>query len=481
MMWKRPTSLLRWLFEALTVGCFGWALINRAMPTRINADHVLLSLMSLRNVTPFYWGQDRYANLLPAAASLVRDPLLNLAFILAVLGSSFILTLRLLASGVSRMRGPVRQHDTLLSICVCLWLGLTLLNDEALFVFGVEPYAFSCVLFAAGVLLARAPVMQWHTAVSAAVLVAMAVAVNPSVLLLLAGAVVLPPHRLRGVVLLLVGLLTAWISSRVASGYSARIGYTDLRFSEPWQHIGSAFGAIVTGFDSHRLAGLFLVLALVIVGRLLGVPWLKAIRLRVPLGGLLAAFLWTALLAQHPWIQRNGFAFRYMYVAFFAVLFAFSFTIVTVLQVAPAPLRFIVLCGLLLDVGSTWPAKSVPLREYTVIAKAFADLELAPDKSKPLWLAGDYWRVWPALWVCLVEGRDCVGSAYRHEGDDQALVALSWRRSTEGANALCLGAELAQCKQDTDSRFACPLRWSTPQLLRDSQLLSVSSAADCKR
>ena len=49
-----------------------------------NGDGLLLSLMSLQHLSFFFWGQDRFANLVPWLASAVHDPMANAQIQLAI-------------------------------------------------------------------------------------------------------------------------------------------------------------------------------------------------------------------------------------------------------------------------------------------------------------------------------------------------------------------------------------------------------------
>ena len=46
-----------------------------------NGDTLLLSIISTQEVTPYYWGQDRWLNLIPFVFSFVQDTELNLILI----------------------------------------------------------------------------------------------------------------------------------------------------------------------------------------------------------------------------------------------------------------------------------------------------------------------------------------------------------------------------------------------------------------
>ncbi len=53
------------------------ALVLLRVPLSQNADGLLETVMSLQRLTLFYWGQSRFANILPALAAPIRDPVAN--------------------------------------------------------------------------------------------------------------------------------------------------------------------------------------------------------------------------------------------------------------------------------------------------------------------------------------------------------------------------------------------------------------------
>ena len=85
----------RWILFAasalLSVIGFNWA-----VPLGFDADTVMQSVMSAQNVTLFYWGQDRYINLLPFIFSWVRNIYTNFYAISLTSGIAFFLFIELI-------------------------------------------------------------------------------------------------------------------------------------------------------------------------------------------------------------------------------------------------------------------------------------------------------------------------------------------------------------------------------------------------
>ena len=53
-------------------------ILSLSISLRQNADGILLTIMSIQKLTPYYWAQDRYANLTPLLAAWVHNPVDNL-------------------------------------------------------------------------------------------------------------------------------------------------------------------------------------------------------------------------------------------------------------------------------------------------------------------------------------------------------------------------------------------------------------------
>lgn len=54
-----------------------WSLMLHFLPTQDNSDGLLQTIISLQKLTVYFWGQDRFGNLLPALTAWIHDPLEN--------------------------------------------------------------------------------------------------------------------------------------------------------------------------------------------------------------------------------------------------------------------------------------------------------------------------------------------------------------------------------------------------------------------
>ena len=91
---------MRYSLVALVwLGLITHVTVSGLAPAFLNADVILNSVMSLQNITPFYWGQNRLLNVVPLLAWPLRDPALNLLAILYLNTGLYYLVLWIFARG----------------------------------------------------------------------------------------------------------------------------------------------------------------------------------------------------------------------------------------------------------------------------------------------------------------------------------------------------------------------------------------------
>ena len=126
------------------------AAINCFSPEYLNAETLMFSVMSIQNVTPFVWGQDRLANFVSYPLSPISSPHLNLFAHLWLFSLSFFLLLLACARLVVRLMQPAGESDAdfLVVFVIAVVVSLLTLSPFASHVFILEgqPYAASYLL-----------------------------------------------------------------------------------------------------------------------------------------------------------------------------------------------------------------------------------------------------------------------------------------------------------------------------------------------
>ena len=184
--------------------------VNRYLPSALNADTILFSIMSLQNVTPFYWGQNRLANIVPFLLSPVQSPLLNLGLQILVIAMAYYAFLIVLTLVVTKhVLGVTDARDRWLGVGIVIATCTLLIAPHAAAIFITEgqPYALSYLTMLAAIFLAQGQHKVRAAASQLAILVS--VGLNPSVILFLGPLACLFcfQRRYREGMLLLAGMV----------------------------------------------------------------------------------------------------------------------------------------------------------------------------------------------------------------------------------------------------------------------------------
>ena len=180
------TLLVVSLFAAL-LAIISTLTVLRYSARYLNADTIMQSIQSVQNVDLFFWGQNRFASVVPLLASPFANPEVNLFVVLFLNSLSFHGLLLL----VSYMGTPVLAGDRSWVATMVVFLVMTAVSNavlfaRTLFVMSLEAQPFSLSLLAALGAFLLWKRREWWSLLSAGALVGLAVGVNPSVVLLIA-------------------------------------------------------------------------------------------------------------------------------------------------------------------------------------------------------------------------------------------------------------------------------------------------------
>jgi hypothetical protein len=141
-----PNLLQDLLGTVIVSGFLSVLTINRFAPQSLNADTVLHSIMSLQNVTVFYWGQNRFLNLFPWLLSWINNASANLYAELLLFSFNFFALLCCLALvGTQFIFPEALRRDRWLATILLLTITFALAKPEAMYDFTGQgqPYASS--------------------------------------------------------------------------------------------------------------------------------------------------------------------------------------------------------------------------------------------------------------------------------------------------------------------------------------------------
>jgi hypothetical protein len=457
-----------WLL-GLSVTAFALSLVTAHGIQRqfLNADHIMYSIMSLDQVTLFYWGQNRFLSVIPFLASTISDPYLNLLTVTALSALSHLLCLTLLYATAKQLL--LRRSVSLRELApgtLLLW-GLTfvLLEPAALYTM-LQHHEYSLaisMLLAAWLLVMRASSAKSTLAtvlepVFAGLLMLLALGVNPS-LVVLGFALVLLKVILRGgwrherfvLVLWLAGLTTAFsFWYLIMNRQEDEQRYFSIRWNEITQGFELGISSFINQFEP-----------IVVLVLLVTMTWLAIITARksqvhvrpqvLAAAAFVAVFavVWVLGFSTIEWIFENDHHPRYFLPATYLVLLVTALALGRLVQMRMKvhPAMFSLL-GLLL-IGSL--VFKAPLSNNLLTAPVFEALPKVD--SRALILAGDYWDVWPQYFLLKTEGEVPVSLAYRSKAIAEyfRVELKQMLADTQPATAWCISSSSSRCERQLRS------------------------------
>jgi hypothetical protein len=395
-----------------------------------HADSLLTVLISIQRWTPFFWGQDRFGMLVPLVAVPIRHPLANL------LAQGWMMTAAALLAPFVMARFLTGRAGPWLAIGACTnTLFLLVAAPAVQFDWLVaQPYGLSISLGFAALILASDD-RRLPASIAALVFLALACWVNVGVGLMLAIATVIAGSRP-------VRLLTLAAAGTALAAVAARYGAT--------AHTIASLAAPRQWLDGWRLLleGLPGVTASpdavigIAIGTAAAIAWLwrtDALPPWRPAAAICAMAVGTWLVVgMSLWVGMNRYVFRYMY---------------PTLMIAGAGVSIVVAAlfakrtkGLTAAALTAWAAVTIVRYGMPSLARVEGDIDArfgartaSVLHSGATVMAGDYWRVWPAVFHAnLALARThaqarVFGLAYRSEETDPL-----WQRA--GQSILIAGA-----------------------------------------
>lgn len=403
--------------------------VLRWSAANIAADAVLQSVMSVQDVRWFFWGQNRFASVVPALLHPIADPAVNLFACQLVNALSFYGLLLLLAAVAVPVLTDRRGWQPALAAFLVLATAAQLVIEPLPLYFmalDAQPYALSWLLGLGSFLLWRPG--SWWRLVASGGLAFLAIGLNPSVALgvaiLAVGRMIRRREWIRWPAFGLLWLSGLAIWMVIAGRYPPVTGpivygdsdYYSFQLELLTGGAGRSGGAIVDAFRPT----VTVLLAVVSAGSL----FVVAARVRTALlvrMGLLAAFAagYWVLFTGNVWVAANGWGVRYFFPVLVIVL------IVLAAPIAAALLALRVADAVPVAVAGTVCALSclgpqTPLSQSPVLSQV--DPTAAYARAEGIhYVAGSYWYAWPVLHQLLVDGRtSAFAAALRSDGDPAA-------------------------------------------------------------
>ncbi len=417
-----------------------------------DADSVLPAIMSVQKLTWFYWGQNRFANLLPLLASPVRsvDANLHLQFVLRQVCGFGAVFLVLGLVGERRF-----VYDRFFAGVLALMLAAG--SFVGSFFNPAVPQAVAAAVFAAGLWLARSDIRPRRWLVVGvlfwgAFLVDMSLAVFavPVAFVLLAlGTGGLGSKGGCAAVTVAAGL--AWAQSQL---FTPR---TPVAFRPTWHGLNDAATAILGEINLTALAGGLLATA----GLAACLRRSRAAAVAVPVAdlavlGVLVATAWAY--ANLSWVQDNGNATRYYNdMKLFAVVVPAGWAVMSLRAAAVRPGLAAVAWRIGLPMAAllavAWHA-GLPGRlsfvngdrtDPLAINDALPAILAAVPKDRPMVVTGDYWSAVPLVYLRLSGRGGRESYAATDHWNPMRPVLRRLLLSDRAFTLVCLGTEAGRC------------------------------------
>lgn len=398
--------------------------VLRQSAVNLAGDAILQSVMSVQHVEWFYWGQNRFASVVPLLARPVADPMANLMTIQILNALSFYGLLLLLAAMatpvLSDRRGWPRVLVVFLAIAAVAQL---ILKPLPLYFVALDaqPYSLSWLLGLGSYLLWRRS--RWWEFTAAGALAWIAIGLNPSVVVGIGALALVEMIRRRQWIrwpVFGVGWLLGLVSWMViAARYPADNGpfpasepdYFAFRVDLFQADAGKSLDAIRSGL--HQ--GLTLALAVLAVLCLLAVSAKVRTALLIRLAFLAGfAVIYWVVFTGNPWVSANGSAIRYFFPVLIIVILGLATPTAGALLAIRAPVALpIAVTATVCAVASIGP--QTPLSDAPTISQVEA--AVADARANGIhYVAGNYWSVWPVVHGMLADGRlAAFGTALRSE------------------------------------------------------------------
>ncbi len=428
--------------------------VLRLAPEHLNSDVLMNTIMSLQNVTLFYWGANRILNLLPFLSAWIPDPAMNLAFVLAFTTICHFALILLIARILLDFEpDPTPPFRLAALFAVLATVSVALFHQEQAFSLivwqMVYPLPLLIVLAAGrGIALRHGP--DWRWAVVWLPLLVVAIGVNFAVMLpALFLALVMAPFagvsRLRAA-LLALGSVAAGLFWRSMSLSHGSESYTQLRTEEYAQSVLASLRSIGAVFDPVAVGAVaVLLLSLVLLaGRRAGsIASLFSIRRTAGLAfAALGVFLlaWLLAFSATRWVQINEHHFRYFTFLLYGLFFLLGFGLVRLFRAGGRPVRALALLASLTYWGGVMVTAPTPFSEYHVFREAD---RISPDPQ--LFYAGDYWVFWPIVLRDMMAGHDAYGLGNLAEGNRHGLMERAIGREDGEITLACVQEPAETC------------------------------------
>lgn len=421
-------------------------------PAHLNADVLINSVMSLQNVTLYYWGQNRLLNVLPALTSVVSNPADNLVAVLLCTSLTFFVLIYMICRTVVSLAGVAKLELSTLRLFVLLSSAvLIVLKPIAIYEMAIGHVEYSLaaalLVFSFYTFALRRHESFVGVSLSIAAII-LAIGLNPSTVIptvflsLFAFACkrkIISPESILGGCGLISFLFWSYISSHY-EGPSYTAFSPAILFAGLERVISGLIGTVdklpfLVFFCGVLIVRFFL---LILIGPTFEVDAFIYSRN----AAVIFSISWVLLFSSSAWVQANDFSWRYFIYVLFAGFFFFATFCEELLERIPVISSLLVVLMTAAVAAASMASPVLGFRDYAVFKVAD---DRAPVSGS--FYAGDYWVVWPAVLREMMQGHMAYGLAYRGSGNDaEARRYMFEHLSQVGyASVYCINDTVESC------------------------------------
>lgn len=425
-----------------------------------NADTLLGPIMSTNQLTFYYWGQNRLANLIPAIAWVVQDPAAN--FYLQVVLIACCTSGLLVFLAITHLRALRVDNLAALPVIVLVAGAMTIAvyGRFTTYVLVVEQhYAVAFLMTLAGG--AAIASTRASLRVGGFLLVIGAIILNPSVVLItpvVAAAIVSLRRRRSAALLGAAAVVGTLLSVAASSTLGVPVGepgtYSDFSIGRSFANLDEVILHIRQAIHIDRaLVVLALGLVAVVVRRRSLPRWHHV----TTLGALVFVVSWVVLFSGSRWVEINLLHFRYFFPLMLLIHYCATAAVAVVVTTVPRPLwltsqRATLGAGIISIAATAVAATFVPRIDELDAVRATAEAADSAAAGDIALIAGSYWMVWPVVFNLQADGRTSFGLAERGEVMRDELMRYVRNRveSDLPLRVLCVDVGVTTCLSRLD-------------------------------
>ena len=462
---------------------------NYLAPKFLNADVILNSIMSVQNITLFYWGQNRLLNVLPALTWIFSDPGLNLYACLVVTAMSFFSLLWLWSYLISNTYFDSQSFNDInkkiVRLNIFLLLVLTFFNffnEDTLFeiIIGHIEYSLAYLILTVAFYLTL-NIRQAYRFLIFLILIILCTGINnsivvPSLAFIFFYLILRRDFKFTEALILFFCTICAFlIWAKIATLYlESPTAYSQFSLNG----LSDAIKTSVKNLTDRILATqLIFILLLGLLIKLyldthsnthLSKKIIASTEWTKPL--LIFCVTWTGVFAANNWVAANGYHFRYFIPVIFACCICFALYLNNTLLSFGTAVNKVVLCSTTGYLIFFLSHPFIPLKNYPVF-----NISNFQEFQNVSGFAGDYWLAWPAVMRKLMEGQESFGFSYRGVSNTTNInnVFTSRYKNSTPFYIGCIKISTNQCFEDMKKILPMSTLLTQQQLNKDASIIKL--------